>query len=109
MRPKHDIISRFKPLKNLRRQMGVGVGDVVEIVYLVGCISTLTAAFCPVPSIEQPTLTRQVRNDARFYQAIERHVSSIPIPVRIIFGLVGLVVRHLQTVNGLPSLTARCK
>ena len=108
MRPKHDIISRFKPLKNLRRQMGVGVGDVVEIVYFVGCISTLTAAFCPVPSIDQPMLTRQVRNDARFYQAIERHVSSIPIPVRII-GLVGLVVRHLQTVNGLPSPTARCK
>ena len=43
MRLKHDVISRLKPLKNLRRQMGVGVGDIVEIVHHVGCLSALAA------------------------------------------------------------------
>ena len=84
MRLKHDVISRLKPLKNLRRQMGVGVGDIVEIVHHVGCLSALAAVFCSVSSMEQATLTRQVRNDARFYQAIERHVPCIPTPARIV-------------------------
>ena len=84
---KHDVISRSKPLKDLCRQMGIGVGDVVEVVHHVGCLPALTLAFCPIPSIEQATLTRQVRNDARLDQAIERHASSIPIPACIAFGL----------------------
>ena len=73
----------------------------------MGCLPALTSAFCSIPSIEQATLTRQVRNDARLNQAIERHASSIPIPARIAFGPLASVVCHLQAVNGLPSLTAR--